>query len=86
MSLNLPAHVRRVYIHFGFPLKEWTKRYRLDFDSGAKNKRQHCTYRMIAASLAEGETRRERERVRHVQRKIEQERRKHDKEQMRHGV
>ena len=49
--LRLPAHVRRVYAHFGFPVGEWLERYRLDFHCGNKNKRVHGNYRAIDHSL-----------------------------------
>ena len=67
--LRLPAHVRRVYAHFGFPVGEWLERYRLGFHCGNKNKRVHGNYRAVAASLDKPDSNGERARIRYYERK-----------------
>lgn len=74
MRVNIPEHVRRVFIHFGFPLREWGERYRVDFSSGQANRRAHRVYLAIAESLKMPSSENERERLRYYQRKIKAER------------
>lgn len=68
---RIPSYIRRVYIHFGFPVSEWAARYRLDFRPGNVHGRAKRNYLSIAASISAPDSNGEQARLRYYGRKID---------------